>query len=44
MPTEKLLQLLQEIAEERIPFNKLIGMKVEKLDLDSIGISFEMRP
>ena len=44
MPTEKLLQLLQEIAEERIPFNKLIGMKVEKLDLDSIGIRFEMRP
>ena len=44
MPTEKLLQLLHEIAEERIPFNKLIGMKVEKLDLDSNGIRFEMRP
>ena len=44
MPTEKLLQLLKEIAEQRIPFNKLIGMKVEKLDLDSIGIRFEMRP
>ena len=44
MTTEKLLQLLQEITEERIPFNKLIGIKVEKLDLDSIEISFEMRP
>ena len=44
MPTQKLLNLLQEITEERIPFNKLIGMKVEKLDLDSIGIRFKMRP
>ncbi len=44
MPKEKLLQLLQEITEERIPFNKLIGMKVEKLDLDNIGIRFNMRP
>ena len=26
MPKEKLLQLLREIAEERIPFNKLIGI------------------
>jgi len=44
MPTEKLLQLLKEITEEKIPFNKLIGMKIETLDLDKIGIRFEMRP
>ena len=44
MPKQKLLQLLQEITEERIPFNKLIGMKIENLDLDSIGIRFKMRP
>ena len=44
MPTEKLLQLLKEITEEKIPFNKLIGMKIETLDLDKIGIHFEMRP
>ena len=44
MPTQKLLKLIQEITEERIPFNKLIGMEVEKLDLDSIGIRFKMRP
>ena len=44
MITKKLLKLIQEITEERIPFNNLIGMKVEKLDLDSIGIRFEMRP
>jgi len=44
MPTEKLLQLLKKITEEKIPFNKLIGMKIETLDLDKIGIRFEMRP
>jgi len=44
MPTEKLLQLLKEITEEKIPFNKLIGMKIETLNLDKIGIRFEMRP
>ena len=44
MPKQKLLQLLQEITEERIPFNKLIGMKIETLDLDNFGISFKMRP
>ena len=44
MPTEKLLQLLKEITEEKIPFNKLIGMKIETLDLEKIGIRFEMRP
>ena len=44
MPTEKLLQLLKEITEEKIPFNKLIGMKIDTLDLDNIGIRFEMSP
>jgi len=44
MHTEKLLQLLKEITEEKIPFNKLIGMKIETLDLDKIGIRFKMRP
>ena len=44
MPTEKLLQLLKEITEEKIPFNKLIGMKIETLYLDKIGIRFKMRP
>jgi uncharacterized protein (TIGR00369 family) len=44
MPKQKLLQLLQEITEDRIPFNKLIGMKINNLDLENIRIRFEMRP
>ncbi len=44
MYKEKYLQLLKEVIEERIPFNKLIGLKIEKLDLESIGIRFKMSP
>ena len=44
MPKQKLLQLLQEITEDHIPFNKLIGMKIDNLDLENIKIRFEMRP
>ena len=44
MQKEKLLELLREITEERIPFNKLIGIKIESLGMDSLGIRFEMRP
>ena len=44
MQKEKLLRLLREITEERIPFNKLIGIKIESLDTDSLGIRFEMTP
>ena len=44
MCKENYFQLLKEVIEERIPFNKLIGLKIEKLDLESIGIRFKMRP
>ena len=44
MQKEKLLELLREITEERIPFNKLIGIKIESLGMDRLGIRFEMRP
>ena len=44
MQKDKLLELLREITEERIPFNKLIGIKIESLGMDSLGIRFEMRP
>ena len=44
MHKQKLLQLLQEITEDRIPFNKLIGMKIDNLDLENIKIRFDMRP
>ena len=30
--TEELLKLLKEIAEERIPFNKVLGLTVQTMD------------
>ena len=44
MQKKKLIQLLREITEERIPFNKLIGIKIESLGRGSLGIRFKMRP
>ncbi len=44
MQKDNLIKLLREITEERIPFNKLIGIKIESLGKDSIGIRFEMNP
>ncbi len=44
MQKEKLLQLLREISEERIPFNKIIGIKIESLNIENLKIRFEMRP
>ena len=44
MEKEKLLQILREITEERIPFNKLIGLKIESIEMERLGIRFEMRP
>ena len=44
MPKDKLLQLLREITEELIPFNKLIGIKIESIGINNIGIRFNMRP
>ena len=44
IPKDILLELLREITEERIPFNKLLGMQIDSLDLDTIGIRFDMKP
>ena len=41
MQKEKLLELLREITEERIPFNKLIGIKIESLGMDSLELVFK---
>lgn len=45
LPTEQLRleQALRELFEERIVFNKTLGMRVESLDSEP-RVSFEMRP
>lgn len=41
---EKFLHILQKVIEVRIPFNQLLGFKVERLSMDEICISFSMQP
>ena len=38
--TEKLLQMLKEIAEERIPFNKVLGLTVHSLDEEHMQVHY----
>ena len=41
--TEELLKLLKEIAEERIPFNKVLGLTVQTMDEKHMQVKFDMR-
>ena len=41
--TEELLKLLREIAEERIPFNKVLGLTVQTMDEEHMQVKFDMR-
>jgi len=44
MPNAELLEMMHEVAEERIPFNKVLGIKVNTLDFEHFSIRFEHRP
>lgn len=37
-----LMKLLREFVEEQIPFNKVLGLRVESLEMDSICLKIEM--
>ena len=41
--TKELLSLLKEIAEERIPFNKVLGLTVQTMDEEHMQVKFDMR-
>ena len=40
--TEELLKLLKEIAEERIPFNKVLGLTIQTMDEEHMQVKFDM--
>ncbi len=35
---------LRQFFEENVPFNRVLGLKVESIDLDAPQLRFEMRP
>ena len=39
----ELLNLLPDFIEEQIPFNKVLGLQVETLDMDNVGLKIEMK-
>ena len=41
--TEEILKLLKEIAEERIPFNKVLGLTIQTMDEEHMQVKFDMR-
>jgi uncharacterized protein (TIGR00369 family) len=39
---EKLFSAIKEIFDEKIPFNKILGLRVESLQSDRVRVTFEM--
>ncbi|MBN1140206.1 MAG: thioesterase family protein, partial [Deltaproteobacteria bacterium] len=41
--SREILPIIQTIFDEKIPFNKFLGLKVESLDIDNPRVRFRMR-
>ena len=41
---EALLDVVKDIYEKRIPFDRVLGMRVESLSLEKAAVGFEMKP
>ena len=37
------IQMLRKLYEDKIPFNKVLGFKIESLEIDDLRIKFEMK-
>ncbi len=37
------MQMLRKLYEDKIPFNKVLGLKIESLEIDDVRIKFEMK-
>ena len=37
------LQMLRKLYEQKIPFNKVLGLKIESLKLEDVRVKFEMK-
>ncbi len=42
--TQALLQMLTQIYDEHLPFNQVLGLRVDRLTLDAVRTVFEMKP
>jgi uncharacterized protein (TIGR00369 family) len=37
------LQMLRKLYEQKIPFNKVLGLKIESLNIEDVRVKFEMK-
>ena len=40
---DKLLQILRDLYERKIPFNKVLGLQIESLKTEDVRVKFEMK-
>lgn len=40
---EKIWKILRELYEHKIPFNKVLGLKIESLIMEDVRVKFEMK-
>lgn len=41
---KKLLGILADVYENRLPFNKMLGLKIDRLETDGVRTRFDMQP
>lgn len=40
---DEIWQILRELYEQKIPFNKVLGLKIESLDREDVRVKFKMK-
>ena len=40
---DKIWKILRELYERKIPFNKVLGLKIESLKMEDVRVKFEMK-
>jgi uncharacterized protein (TIGR00369 family) len=43
MDLDDRLQMLRRLYEQKIPFNKMLGLKIESLNMEGVRVGFEMK-
>lgn len=41
---ENPLDILADVYESKLPFNKILGLKIDRLEPDSVRVGFDMKP
>ncbi|MCG6910630.1 MAG: thioesterase family protein [Deltaproteobacteria bacterium] len=39
-----MLKILADVYENKLPFNKVLGLRIERIEPDNVRVAFDMRP